>query len=81
MAEKTKHPEDTFTMIFYKILIYCKNVIAIPAVSGLSSMCTRVNQDSDQSRDTIKHLDVIVIDNLSSLKSILNFNKFIFFSY
>ena len=32
-------------------------------------MCTRVNQDRDQSHDTTNHLDLIVIDNLSSLES------------
>jgi hypothetical protein len=40
-------------------------------------MCTRLNQDRDQSRDTIKHLDLIVIDDNFEIK--WNFNKFIFF--
>jgi glutathione peroxidase-family protein len=40
-------------------------------------MCTRLNQDRDQSRDSIKHLDLIVIDNNFDIK--WNFNKFIFF--
>jgi hypothetical protein len=44
-------------------------------------MCTRLNQDRDQSRDTIKHWNLIVIDNLSSLKSKWNFNTFSIFFF